>query len=117
ARVAGVCYELKLGEKAVPLLRRLGSRIAPDVGVVPNRGLVGCLEPDPVLLTIHRAEIDPALRIVVLDLVAHLLREGNEVAILRELRHESGLREHCNVGRAATLNLCAERRRRLISEA
>src|SRR5690606_622211 len=79
--------------------------------------LVGGLEPDAVDLAVDGREVDPALRVVVLDGGQGVVRERHEVAVLRELLHEGGLTNDGDVGRGAALDLRAEGGRGLVAEA
>ena len=116
-RVAGVPDEPELLKEAVPVLRRFGSGLAPDVSVVPHGRLVGGLEPHAVQLAIDRTEVQPRLRIVGLDGRADLVVERDEVAVGGELLHERGLADHGDVGRRATLELAGDVGGAVVAEA
>src|SRR5690606_19868915 len=67
--------------------------------------------------SVDRDEVDPALRVVVLERLAGVVAERDDVAVPRELLHERRLADDGQVGRVAALDLGADRRGTLVAEA
>src|SRR5690606_8664757 len=105
---AGVVHRLRGGEEFVPGLGLVGARVLEDLGVVPDQRLVGGLVVDAVLLAVDRADVLPALRVVLGQLRLRLGAQRLGPLLLHRLLDGARLRQHRHVRRGAARDLRAE---------
>ncbi len=108
--------DLKSTREDLPRLGDLGTGILIDPDVVPDRRLVGRLEPDAVELIVVGRQILPRVRVVLLNRRDDVIRERDDVARFDKLVDQAGLGNERDIGGAATLDLRAERGRDVVAE-